>query len=103
MAILGDLSAFSQRQLYYTNFLSFLGTDDSNDFNVVHQNFATNYDEQSCPFCHRYIFNDVSLKRHIELHLKAKWHGYQCNVCMKVYSSKYYIKEHKRTVHNTND
>ncbi|GIY09151.1 hypothetical protein CDAR_535121 [Caerostris darwini] len=54
----------------------------------------------TCPYCQRRLFNQTSLQRHIQLHLQSKDRGFQCNICSRVYSSKNYIKEHKRTVHN---
>ncbi|KAF8767277.1 Zinc finger protein 648 like protein [Argiope bruennichi] len=57
---------------------------------------SSNDEDITCPYCQRCLFNQISLQRHILLHLQSKDRGHQCNICMRVYSkvnpSSYKIK-----------
>ncbi|GFY74423.1 hypothetical protein TNIN_132741 [Trichonephila inaurata madagascariensis] len=57
-------------------------------------------DEPICPNCKRIFSSRGNLRRHMEIHIMSDRKRFQCDICLKKYKRKDYLKEHKMTVHS---
>ncbi|GFT77539.1 hypothetical protein NPIL_19961 [Nephila pilipes] len=57
-------------------------------------------DEPICPYCKRIFSSRGNLRRHMEIHIMSDRKRFQCDICLKKYKRKDYLKEHKMTVHS---
>ncbi|KAG8188440.1 hypothetical protein JTE90_008007 [Oedothorax gibbosus] len=60
-------------------------------------------DEPICPYCKRIFSSRGNLRRHMEIHIMSDRKRFQCDICLKKYKRKDYLKEHKMTVHSPNN
>lgn len=57
-------------------------------------------EEPICPYCKRIFSSRGNLRRHMEIHVMSDRKRFQCDICLKKYKRKDYLKEHKMTVHS---
>ncbi|GBM22887.1 hypothetical protein AVEN_202149-1 [Araneus ventricosus] len=60
-------------------------------------------EEPICPYCKRIFSSRGNLRRHMEIHIMSDRKRFQCDICLKKYKRKDYLKEHKMTVHSPNN
>lgn len=65
------------------------------------EKILSDLEEPICPYCKRIFSSRGNLRRHMEIHIMSDRKRFQCDICLKKYKRKDYLKEHKMTVHSS--